>query len=230
MEKLLNKTRILLWAVIALAVLNIATIATVFWHMSKANRFIDRENFEMNAPAPNGMKQVIKENLKLSDYQVVKFDSIDNKFRTESKAIFEEMKTLRRDMINEITSDNPDSAKLIEFTKALGNLHIELKMRTFNFYFSMKKICQPEQQKELSKFFRKMFMFEGMPGPGMGRDFKEREHHGMECDGIDRDSMHREHFKGCDTLSNKWDKKSSNNQNEKSWHRKHHQKNDSKDQ
>jgi Spy/CpxP family protein refolding chaperone len=166
MEKLMNKTRILIWAIVALAIFNIATIATVFWRFNEGRRPFHREPSEMMLPPGPMIGQMIKEKLHLTEKQAVSFDSIENKFKTNGKDIFEKMRGLRSEMIEEITSENPDSSQLFKLTKELGDLHISLKMNTFDFYFSMKKVCMPEQQKELSNIFRGMFLFEGMPSVG----------------------------------------------------------------
>jgi Spy/CpxP family protein refolding chaperone len=173
MEKLMNKTRILLWAVIALVLFNIATIVTILWQNNNGNRAFHRDHVMMMPPSPRMMGQMMKDKLQLKDKQIVAFDSIENIFKLKSLTIFTKMKRLRGEMVEVITSENPDSAKLISLTKQLGDLHIDLKMNTFSFYFGMKKVCEPNQQKELSNIFRGMFQFEGMPEP-RGREMGRR--------------------------------------------------------
>jgi Spy/CpxP family protein refolding chaperone len=175
MEKLINKNRLLVWAVIALVALNIATIATVIWQTKSNKNFFRRDRFEMREHSGHFMKKLITDKLHLDEQQSIGFDSIEKCFIQKNIAIFQKMNLLREKMIEELTNENPDSAKLIQLTKDLGNLHINLKMNTFEFYYSMKKICKPEQQKELSNFFRGMFITDGMKGgPGMGRGNNER--------------------------------------------------------
>lgn len=170
----MNKTRILTWVVVALALFNVATILTVVCHFNKGKKFFHREHSEMGSPPAKNLGLMIKDKLQLTEIQIVKFDSIENIFKKQSEGIFGKMKVIRDEMIEEITSENPDSSTLIQLTKDLGDQHIGLKMNTFNFYFSMKKVCKPEQQKELSNIFRGMFMYDGMSGPGRDKGRQDK--------------------------------------------------------
>jgi len=162
MEKLVNKNRILIWAIVGLLALNIATIATVIWQTKSNRNFFRPDRFEMRERSGNFMKKLLTDKLHLDEKQSVGFDSTEKIFLEKNIAIFQKMKVLREKMIEELTNENADSTKLIQLTKDLGNLHISLKMNTFGFYYSLKKICKPEQQKELSNFFRGMFIDEGV--------------------------------------------------------------------
>ena len=153
----------LVWTIIALALLNVATISTVFWRIyyDDHGRF-ERRHHERHSENPDGMKYFIKGKLNLSDNQFAKFEVYDSIFKVQSKQCFDKMEEIRVVMLNEMTSENPDTAKLMAYSSDLGQQHIILKKRLIELYFSVKSICTKEQQQKLSMIFKNMIARDGL--------------------------------------------------------------------
>lgn len=153
----------LVWTIIALALLNIATISTVFWRIyyDDHDRFAKRHH-ERHSDNPNRMKYVIKDKLNLSDNQFAQFEEFDSVFKQQSKRCFDRMEEIRGAMLNEMTSENPDTAKLMAYSGELGQQHIILKKHLIGMYFNLKSICNKEQQQKLSSIFKNMIARDSM--------------------------------------------------------------------
>jgi Spy/CpxP family protein refolding chaperone len=71
------------------------------------------------------------------------------------------------EMMNEFTSESPDTAKLYKLTMDIGNLHAKMRRLSIDHFMSVKKICTPEQKTKLLELFRNMMKME--EGPGFNR-------------------------------------------------------------
>jgi len=173
MENKVSTNKKLVWAIVALALLNIATISTVFWrnYFDESGHF-DKRHYERHGENPHRMKYLIKNKLNFSDTQFARFEVFDSIFKVQSKQCFVRMKDIRVGMLNEMTSENPDTAKLMEYSAALGQQHILLKKHLIELYFNVKSICTKEQQQKLSMIFKNMIANEGVQ-PSL-RDLKRK--------------------------------------------------------
>ncbi|MCX7985490.1 MAG: hypothetical protein N2662_00935 [Bacteroidales bacterium] len=176
MDKLLLKNRILLILVIVLALLNIATIATIVWQTKKLSRF-DRPPFGGKLYGYKNFQEYVINELKLDKEQARAYRLADSIFREKSRLVFTNMQQIRKQMVEEVLKVNPDTARLSFLSKQLAMEHIELKEGTFEFLLTLKKICTPEQQGVLNEHIRKMFEFEGIPPFGKG-DRRWKHRHG----------------------------------------------------
>ena len=73
---------------------------------------------------------------------------------------------VRVEMFAELQKAEPDTVRLNGMSKHIGDLHGRLKYETYNFYLNIKKLCTPEQMKELEKAFQPLFKNEGNVSPG----------------------------------------------------------------
>lgn len=154
MEKFFTKTSVLVYIIIALLVFNVATI--VFFLSGKKDGFRNnRYHKEMNKG------DFIKEKLNLTEEQQKTYDTFNDSFRLKGKAIMDSMQILRMEMLNTITAKNPDTAAIEELNRKFGDLHVQLKRNTIDFYFRMREICTTSQQDSLKNIFTRMLQFEG---------------------------------------------------------------------
>ena len=171
MDKLILRNKILTWAVIVLFLMNLGTIAALVWNTNKLKN-LEKPPIDIPFPHKKGFKMsdFIKEELKFNPQQCILFDTIDSMYRNKTGQLFEQMHLLRVQMMQEITSKNPDSAKLYSLARQLGDNHVIMKLNTFRLYFDMAKICNAQQKEQLKEMFRKMIEFEGRPMIGKGKE------------------------------------------------------------
>jgi uncharacterized membrane protein len=175
MEKYFTKIRILTWLVIALIILNIATIASVVWHARqfRHDSFMRHEmGWRMGPPELAG--HFLKEKLDLNAKQLEQFEIINRDFHKTSREIVKQMDGLRINMLDELKKEKPDTAILFDNAQKNGELHYALKKQMTLYYLKIKDICSPAQRDTLVKLFR----FISPPEPGVEKHGKGFMHKG----------------------------------------------------
>jgi hypothetical protein len=165
-----NKIRLLKWLVIALIVINIATIATVVWHAHQFRHdrmFIHEMPLNRNFPEFSG--HLLKEKLKFSNSQMDEFHKISSEFRSTGKEISEQMADLRNAMFEELNSEKPDTTKLFVYAGKIGDMHCTLKKQMVLYFLKLKGMCNHEQSDSLQKILRFL-----VPSDGIDQDFGRR--------------------------------------------------------
>jgi hypothetical protein len=173
------RNRWMIWAIMALALLNIATLITVVSHK---NQVIEKEMTVMPDSAKSETASVIysgryfRDELNLNNEQMYKFSQFNPEFRQEARMINLKLAEKRQEMLIEMAEKNSDKNRLNMLSDSIGYLHASLKKVTYMYYLDFKSICNQEQQKKLEQLFSEMFNNDtqmlqyGRGGPG-GRRF-----------------------------------------------------------
>ncbi len=177
-----NTSRILIYAVIFLAVLNVATFISIGIHVYQSNNELPQASTEAIKTAQNFNGRYFKDQLKLSPDQMNQFRSINEKFRSNAKRINNELNILRKKMLDQMTNTSEETADLIAIADSIGSLHSELKKFSYQYYLDIKSICTEKQTNELNKIFESFFAgSETHPGQGQekqrqGKGFGKNRH------------------------------------------------------
>jgi len=154
-----NKYSLLIWAVVVLAIMNVSTILTVFYHKYQSdnvvNSTIDAKQTEIDSERFSG--RYFRDELNMSNAQMEKFKVINPVFRPKARFITIELAEKRKQMLVEMAAAKSDTSRLNALSDSIGQLHSELKKVTYRYYLEMKEICNPEQQVKLEKLFGEMF-------------------------------------------------------------------------
>jgi len=155
-----NSNRWMVWAIVALALLNITTLITVVYHK---NQVVDEEVIT----TPDSIKsenasvlysgRYFRDELNLSNEQMDKFSQFNPEFRQEVRAINLKLTDKRHEMLVEMAKKDSDKNKLNLLSDSIGFLHANLKKVTYMYYLNFKNICNQEQQKKLEQLFGEMF-------------------------------------------------------------------------
>lgn len=172
-----KKYRILLWAVVLLAILNFSIIGSILWHVNEpdqlsAARMVKPMRNQERSDSPRRMRFFMHNELNLSDKQIVQFDQRHDDFRKQAKQIANYMTVLRDEMLIELAKENPNEEELLKISESIGNAHRDLKILTYQFFLDLKEICNPEQSFKLEKVFRTIMQAdppENMRRGGMSR-------------------------------------------------------------
>ena len=157
----------LIWVIIILLAINVATITTIIIFMTSHGKF-PPPVMERGKPASFFNKE-----LGLSPMQKKNFDLIHSKFSEKSLGIIQELDSLRYEMMNELSNEEPDSLKLDKIAEEIGLGHAKLKKETINHFLLMRKTCDGgEQRKALSRIYRSM---QEPPERGLRRNWREGE-------------------------------------------------------
>jgi len=149
------KKRFSFWLVFFLLVLNIATITTILYHIYSDNAATS------TVTVNNAAGKIISTELGLSEHQKDMFSNINNSYSEKSKPILDQLADKRSEMLAELSKTNPDTAILNTTAKEIGELHTALKLLTIENFLELKKICNADQQQQLSEMYNDMLQSEG---------------------------------------------------------------------
>ncbi len=156
--------KLLFWAVIILAILNITTISTIIYgnlNKSKAEEaiIIDSRNTPLNG-------RNIKENLRFDDEQMALYRETNQEFRNKANEILFHMEALKGKLFNELQKPDPDRKRTREISDSIGMAHADLKEATVDFYVKLKECCNGEQNESLRNMFSPLFEERGHQNMG----------------------------------------------------------------
>ena len=164
----MNKTRLLVWIVIILIAVNLATIISGVIYSS--NR---RQGEPARTEIPfNQRVDFFHNQLGLTSEQREHFLELNREFNQDARVITNKMNSLRHRMVREMAASDPDKPKLDEICSNIGILHSQLKIATVDYYLKMKNICDGPQQELLNNLFERMLNSDGYiedMRPGYGR-------------------------------------------------------------
>lgn len=151
-----NKYRSLIWIIVILAATNLSTIGSFYYHRMTELKLAEvKQDEQTNIPGEQRTR-FFRDELNLDTAQINQFREINRTFNRTAKSIEMDLSQLRENMINELGTQNPDSARLAQIAIEIGENHRELKQVTSTFYLNMKKICTEAQQAKLHEIFQSM--------------------------------------------------------------------------
>ena len=172
-----NKGQWMIWAIVILVLMNVATIITVVHSRNQlaGNGPMQESDKGMSESASMQYSgRFFRDSLGLSMDQMKKFSRFNPGFRQSVMAINRDMSEKRHEMLIEMAKIECDTNRLNVLSDSIGFLHARLKKQTYLYYINFKNICNQQQQKKLEQLFGEMFntdMQMGMnrSGPRGGR-------------------------------------------------------------
>ena len=159
----------MVWIIVILIATNLSTIGSFYYHRVTEIKAIE-SNQEVQTTIPGEQRtRFFRDELNLDDDQIDQFRTINRTFNRTARGIEMNLAQLREDLINELGTQNPDSARLNQLADEIGDNHKELKKVTTTFYLDMKTICTTEQQAKLNQIFQSMLNKDShvnLPRPG----------------------------------------------------------------
>lgn len=166
-----SKKNITIIIIAVLLIINIATISTILYH-SYGNRLVNRAQ-----PERNTMRAFWNE-LNLSQRQIDEFGVAKKEFSLKTRKIMDEMSNIRLELINEMSSADPDTAKMFAMADEIGVKHAQIKNLTINHFLELKKNTTPEQFSQFVKLFQRMLMDEDHRGRSNVNNRGKRQENG----------------------------------------------------
>lgn len=176
-------SKILIYAVIFLAALNVATLISIGINIRNAKKELPQASSAAIKTAQNFNGRYFRDQLQLSPKQMEQFRVINDEFRSNARRINNELNILRAKMMDEMKQESTDTLKLSLQSDSIGRLHADLKKFTYNYYMGIKEICFEKQISELDNIFEQFFKSSGhhygqgnqRQGKGQGRGFGKRK-------------------------------------------------------
>jgi len=161
------KSRILIWSVILLALLNISTIVTII--VSNRANPTDSESIVIDPESSPLNGRYLKQELDFDHEQIAIFRDKSREFRQSANGVIEKMNKSKFLLYEEIRSEIPDRLKTKEYSDSIGRAHSQLKELTVDLYLEIRKCCTGEQAANLEKIFAPLFRDNPqMRGAGQG--------------------------------------------------------------
>lgn len=130
------KKRTIAWIVIFITLVNITSLATMF--------YLRRQN---NVSwQPGSRFELIKKEVRLTPSQIEQFQVYRESFHKELDSLEQLLHNQRRELSLEIRKETPDSIHILKITEHIGILQQESQHKVINHFFQLKKILTPEQQ------------------------------------------------------------------------------------
>ncbi|HAM09557.1 MAG: hypothetical protein A2X05_01290 [Bacteroidetes bacterium GWE2_41_25] len=164
---------LLIWVIVALALLNVSTLGTILFQRYTYNRSLRAETVRSATANPNYgtfSGNYFGESLNLTPEQQSEFRKFDPRFREKVKEINFSLSELRSEMLGEMTKSEVDTEKLDELSEMIGKRHSDLKKLTYKYYLDLRSICDPQQQQLLETLFAETLMYDRNPGSQGGRN------------------------------------------------------------
>lgn len=157
----INKTRLLVLGIVLLFVTNVATIVGIILHLQGHEYSQISTSVEQNDVNNMPRGQFFKTKLGLNQEQTHIFRDLYHQFKRDAGQISQQMEILRKEMVDELVVENPDTLLLSNVAARIGNLHKQLKELTISYFLEMKKNCEPEQEEKLHQIFNSLLNEQG---------------------------------------------------------------------
>ena len=173
----------MVWAIVILAVMNIATILTVIYNRNQSDKeeiVPESGQVQSESASIKYSGRYFRDQLNLNSDQMARFKEFNPRFRQQVRDINIDLSKKRQRMLMEMSAADSDTAKLDMLSESIGCLHTDLKKLTYRYYMDFKKLCDKQQQEKLEQLFGEMFSTDiqmgqyGQRGPhgrGRGRKF-----------------------------------------------------------
>ena len=177
----LTKKQLLISGLILLFVINIAALGTIIYQNQKYKETAKEEEYpekawnesrkgerekdfrhkghkddDHNKRRGNRFDYFIKDELNFDENQFSKFLDLRKKNKEKQHNIVRKLSQKRKEMMTELSTENPDTIKLQQIARQIGNLHEELKKGTIEHFIQVKAICKPSQKEKFKELIRKM--------------------------------------------------------------------------
>ena len=158
---LFAKRRLIAWMFILLVVINIGSLATVwFLHFQGPPPFRPpREGIQEN------VKRFLEKEMNLTSKQSQQFIAIRGRYFKQSLALMDEIHRLRFELLSKSFDPLSDTLKVKSIAQMIGEKQEKLELLTYSQIKDLYSVCRPDQQKIFKELLRKILVINGPPEP-----------------------------------------------------------------
>jgi hypothetical protein len=167
-----------------LTIINVTAVVTVLIQLNRYHNIPgsgipgppDTGNDTLNKGQGPGPAFLIRE-LGMNQEQQQAFRESRIKFRDKAMPLYAEIRQLNTGLAEEIIKATPDTLKLEQISKQIGELQVQIKLLIIKHLREVKSIATPEQQEKLTMFYRDLLSRDSGP---MGKGMQHRHRGGRE--------------------------------------------------
>ena len=150
-----NKTN---WIIGFLILLNCITLG-FYW--------FSRGPGQLPPSGKRGPIHFLSKELDLTEQQTEKLRIILQTHREKADATVKALRQERRQIIDALTEENPDTNQALELVQSVGGREAEMQLLLIEQYQSIWELCDENQQEKLRQIFKEIIPHpKGMPRPG----------------------------------------------------------------
>ncbi|TNE69299.1 MAG: periplasmic heavy metal sensor [Bacteroidetes bacterium] len=150
----LKNMRTTTWVILALIVVNLATLATVWLGPRRAG-------------PPPPLVEMWKQELGLNDQQTAHFREQTRLHRQAVQPLFRQMAEHKKHMIQVLSVPEPDTVRARQLADSTAFVQHQLDLRLQEYYLALRLACSPAQVAELNRIFLQT-LHPGPAGPHHG--------------------------------------------------------------
>jgi len=151
-----TKNRFTFWTIVILVILNISTISMLWFNQNKRIGVSP----QIREPRQDQRTlQFLQKELNLTDAQIKQYDQLRQAHGERTRPLVNDIRQLKKEMMDEIFNDEPDTIKAMQIADLIGKKQTELERITFKHLLDLKELCGKEQlgklQGLMDEFFRR---------------------------------------------------------------------------
>jgi Spy/CpxP family protein refolding chaperone len=153
-----KQNKILFWIIIILVVINLGTIAGMwFLHFGRKPH---HEILLPQHPMPDrkspgiGRFEMLGTELKFNEEQMIKFNELRAGHQQEMKNYADKINGIKKKILADISMPEPDTAKANELFTEIGHYQASIEKEIFNHFRRIKMICTDEQKQKLNEILK----------------------------------------------------------------------------
>jgi hypothetical protein len=146
-----RKNRWVLWLLISLILMNIFSLATIWWLLMP--RRFGPACLPDRASGPAALPRFFQKELGLNAAQGQVFESALQEHFQKIHLIFQAMHERRKQIFESTFHDPYDPSKVERLSREIGALQTELETKMAEHFRQLRRLCQPEQQAKFKKIF-----------------------------------------------------------------------------
>jgi len=155
--KLLANKKFTAWTIGILLVLNLASLAAlgIETHVFDFDRWKDDDRKDHK----DRVTRYLVKNLDFNEQQSEELKALTQEHRNQIRPVFEEIRDKRRELLNELTSAEPDTVTLNKLTAEVGQLVSHQERLTYQHFKDIRSLCTPEQLDNYDQVMTKLMRY-----------------------------------------------------------------------
>lgn len=147
-----NQNKFTTWSIIFLVVVNIITISTMWFYLTKESGPKPLDQLKR----PQGSMELIQKELNLSKEQAENFEKARVASFEKSKNLLDKMNELKEKLSKELVDDNRDSTIVTSLIQEIGSTHAKLERLRFDHFKELLSLCNKEQKDKFKPILEKL--------------------------------------------------------------------------
>lgn len=160
-----KQNRYLMIVIVLLVILNVGTLL-MLW-IGKPQKPV----LPAGERIPDQLPRLLKNEFGFNDNQIEKFMKSRDKHRRQMMQLNNEIRSIKKQMFDEVFTEDPQPVLSDSLLKLSQEKQAQIEQLTYQHFFELRKMCNPEQQKKLQKMIHEIFhqqlggMRDGPPPP-----------------------------------------------------------------